>query len=345
MPPGFDYPEPATMFWTALAVRAQARARTPSATSLRCSKKASRSRWRPTKPTSIGAALRPPQSAGYGVRHRRRRRRRRPPRRSVDSCATTSGPGEPAALRDPATSRTCIVDPIRPQMRVLAAAVVRRAADRVRQRRQPAARARHGAPARDRCAAGHRRGSWTHRAADAHRERRALGIGRGSRRWPWRIGAVRLVEAAGDRRDAAPVSALDQPRAAAACCRASSEIGVDATTLLACVWPLRRSPGLLFGLAPALHLSRTNYARPRSPPADRDPSGAHPGALRLRSLLVAVAGQPRDDAAGRRGTPGPQLRQAAERGPRPRPGQRLTFQLVFPPPPPAGERQLAIIER
>ncbi len=81
-----------------------------------------------------------------------------------------------------------MVEQIRPALYVLARRGAARAADRVRQRRQPAARAEHRAPARAGPAHGARRGARPAGAADAHREPAARR--RGRRRRPGAGGRV-----------------------------------------------------------------------------------------------------------------------------------------------------------
>ena len=241
-----------------------------------------------------------------GCERARRRRLRR--RRWAVSCATSwTWPSRPRfeVLR----IKDLIVDPIRPQMRVLAAAVSVVSADRLRQRRQPASGARHRETARDWRATRDRRRAWTDRPADSDREQCA-GDGRWSG-WRRRLPSARFASSRSSRLSRRRACFSSRSISAAAVfCRASSELGVDGALLLIgardCAWPLDwylvwRRPCTSHG---------QNAARAIAAGGSRD-DVPQSGGARSPQPARRDASQPGDGAAGRGRSARAQLRQAA----------------------------------
>ena len=116
-----------------------------------------------------------------------------------------------------------------------------RAADRLRQRRQPAVVARDVSLARGRGALFARRHALAHRAAAADRKHRAGEPRRRRSAWHWRAFGVRAFDAA--------IQASGAPY--------WLRFTIDYRVLLY-VAGICVATGVLFGLAPALHVSRDN---------------------------------------------------------------------------------------
>jgi predicted permease len=336
MPPGFDYPEAATLFWTAQAVRpgpgtnafGNAIAKLREGVSLEAAT---------AEANAIGGTVRPPQpQVGFGAGA--------PP----PAPATATLGGQLSGALDLANRprfevlrvKDQIVNPIRPQLRVLASAVLvvlliacANVANLLL--------ARGTARQREigvRLAIGAGRGRVVRQLLT---ESVVLALAGGVGGIAVSLGAVRLVER---------LSTVDTPRlfqlsinlGSGSLLPRASELGVDAATLVA-AFVIAALAGLAFGLAPALHVSRTSVAAAMSSSATR--TGASPAGQRLRSLLVvsqvALATMLLVGA-------GLLVRsliklQTVETGLDAR--NVMTFQLAFPPPPPSGERQRDIIER
>ena len=159
-----------------------------------------------------------------------------------------------------------VVGDVRRSLLVLVAAGRLRAADRVRQRRQPAAVARARAPARDRGPGGARRQPRAHRPPAADRERAA-----GARRR--RAGPAARV------RWSLEVDSCPRRRERAA----AADIAIDGGVLLFTL-AVSLLSGVLFGLAPALRLCRLDL---HEQPEGREPRIRRHGALWGRGRTCA----------------------------------------------------------
>lgn len=338
MPPGFDYPERATMFWTPLAPR-PGPGTNPFGNVVATVKADVSIAAATDEANAIGSGLRvTPPITGYGAAGG-------PP--PAPATATLGG-----QLRDTLdlSSRPrfevlhlkdLIVDSIRPQMRVLGAAVsvvlliacanianlllVRGTA---RQREIGV-----------RLAIGAGRGRIVRQIVT---ESALLAMAGGVGGVGLAIGAVRLVEI---------LATVETPRLFQLSINLGSgsllpriaELRVDGSLLLIGL-VISLIAGLVFGLAPALNLSRTNAARAIAAGRSRE-DGSQPGGARLRSLLVVTQVSLATTllvGAGLLVHSFAKL-QAVDLGFDPR--NVLTFLLVFPPPPPPGERQQVVIER
>jgi putative ABC transport system permease protein len=339
MPPGFDYPEGATMFWTALTPRpgsgtnafGNAIATLKLGVSLEVATE---------EANTIGSALRVPQTTfGYGAGGG--------PPPAAPATATLGGHlrNEVDLANRPRFEilrvKDLIVNQIRPQLRVLAVAVsvvlliaCANVANLLLVR--GSARQREIGV---RLAIGAGRGRIVRQILT---ESGLLAIAGGIVGVAIAAGAVRLVEI---------LATVDTPRlfqlsinlGSGSLLPRTSELGVDGTMLVLALL-IALVAGLAFGLAPAVHLSTSNVAKAIATGGSRsDGSQATGGALRsllvvtqvtLAAALLVGAGLLVHSFA---------KLQSVDLGFDPR--TVLTFQLVLPPPPPPGERQQTIIER
>ena len=338
MPPGFDYPEGATMFWTALAPRPGPG--TNAFGNAIATLKANVSLEVATDEANvIGSALRvAPPVTGYGAGAG-------PP--PAPATATLGGQvrNDLDLAQRPRFEvlriQDLIVDPIRPQMRVLAVAVsvvlliacanvanlllVRGSA----RQREIGVRLAIGA-GRERI------------IRQILTESSVLAIAGGVVGVAIAVGAVRLVEV---------LATVDTPRlfqlsinlGSGSLLPRTSELGLDSALLLIAL-VIAMAAGLVFGLAPAMHLSASNVARAIATGGTRN-DVAQSGGTALRGLLVVTQVTLATAllvGAGLLVHSFVKL-QAVNLGFDPR--NVMTFQLVLPPPPPPGERQQALIER
>ena len=200
---------------------------------------------------------------------------------------------------------------VRSSLLVLLGAVTLRPADRVRERREPAAGARDRAQARDRDPRGDGRRARPHHPPAAHRKRRCC---------RWSAASLGLVLGIAGIRALLAVNPGNIPR-----------IGVDGSgvsvdwRVLAFTAAVSLVTGLVFGLFPALQASRADLNTTLKESSGRSGSG-----FRQNKARVA-AGRHRDGAgagaAGRRRAVHPHVRRAARRQPGLRRAHVLTMRM------------------
>ena len=284
MPPGFDYPERSTMFWTAMAPRPDGDTRAfgnfvallrPDASLVAATEEAN----------VIGGALRTPTPvAGYGVPAS-------PAPPAPPATATMGGP--PAESRDAANRprfevlavKDLMVAPIRPALRLLVGAVVlvllivcANVANLLLAR----GTARH----REigvRLAIGASRGRIVRQIMTESAVLSVIGgfAGAGAA-----IAGVRLVKA---------LATVDTPRLFQLSINLGNgsllpridELAVDGT-LLAFATAIALASGMLFGLAPAMSIARINYARIIGAGTSARSESAYPSRGLVRNALVVA---------------------------------------------------------
>jgi putative ABC transport system permease protein len=284
MPPGFDYPERSTMFWTAQAPRPDAGTRAFG--NFVALLKPGVSRVAATEEANvIGAALRTPTpAAGYGASA--------PPAPPAPPATATMG-GPPPEDRDAANRprfevlavKDLIVGPIRPALRLLGVAVVlvllivcANVANLLLAR----GTARH----REigvRLAVGASRGRIVRQVIT---ESAVLSLIGGVAGAVAAIGGVRLVKA---------LATVDTPRLFQLSINLGNgsllpridELGVDGT-LLGFATAVALASGMLFGLAPAVSMSRVNYAQTIGAGTSTRSETAHASRGLVRNVLVVT---------------------------------------------------------
>ena len=172
-----------------------------------------------------------------------------------------------------------------------------RAADRLRQRRQPAAGARHRPPARDRHPRRDRRLARPHHPPAAHRERACS-------RSPAACSAWRSAWSASAR--CCTVNTAGLPRVGETA-RWSASTGACSPSPSAC----RSRTGILFGLIPALQSSRADLTTTLKESSGRSGTGFRQN--KARSILVVDRGRARAGSADRLGAADPHRDRAAPR--------------------------------
>jgi predicted permease len=334
MPAGFDYPEPATTFWTALAPRpgpgtnafGNVIARLKDGLSIAAAT---------DEANAIGPAVRvPPSPVGFGAAGA-------PPSPPVS--ATLGAPVRSLDLAgrprfEVVRVKDLIVNPIRLPLRVLslaAAIVLLIACTNVANlllARATSRRREIGV----RLAIGAGRGRIVRQMLT---ESLVLAMAGGVGGVAIAIGALQIVER---------LASVDTPRlfqlsinlGSGSLLPRVSEIGIDGPSLMAALI-ITSIAGVVFGAAPAFHAAATPAARVIGSAGLRGtPTGAH----RLRSVLVFAQVSLATMLLVAAGLLAHSLLklQNVDLGFDPR--QVLTFQLSFPPPPPTGERQAAVIQ-
>ncbi len=320
MPPGFDYPERATMFWTPLAPRPGPG--TNPFGNVVATAESRRVHCRSDRRSECDRLGAPRDTTHHGLRGSGRA--------AAGSCdgdvgrptARHAGSLQSSALRGPPRQR-----PHRRSDPAADESAWRRglggSVDRMCQYREPAVGPRHRETTRDRRTPRNWRWTWTNRPADRDRECTC---------WRWRVVSV----ASGSRSAPFAWSRSWRPSRHRVCfsspsisvavvsCLASPNCGVDGSLLLIAARDFAdRWPGVRPGAGPATFHGRTRLARSR--PGDHERTARTPGGCPSPQLARRDASQPGHDAAGRGRSARAQFREAASGRSRVRSTERADF--------------------